>query len=134
MKNFSSVFLILIMLLLSGALIGVLPFEALAVTPQEGLNATANNAFGGTIPLANINKASLPSIIGGVVNFVLTFVGALFFGLIVWGGLLWMTARGNDKQIGDAQKIMKNAAYGLVIVMAAYAITAFVIAILTTPK
>ena len=64
--------------------------------------------------------------IGTIIRVVMGFLGALFFALIVYGGLLWMTAHGNDTQVKKAQTVMYQATIGLIIVLAAYAITAFI--------
>jgi hypothetical protein len=91
-----------------------------------GLEGSASTAFGGkdNIPLKDAASASgISVLIGRAVGIVLGFLGALFFGLIVYAGLKWMTARGNDTQIKDAQKIMRAAIVGLAIVLGAYAIT-----------
>ncbi|MBL7058794.1 hypothetical protein ISS03_05725, partial [Patescibacteria group bacterium] len=45
----------------------------------------------------------------------------------------WMTAQGNDTKIATARGIITNAVIGLIIVMSAYAITAFVGSTVSTP-
>jgi hypothetical protein len=45
---------------------------------------------------------------------------------MIFAGLSWMTASGNQEKVNKAKDLMINAVIGLVIVMAAYAITAFV--------
>ena len=62
-----------------------------------------------------------------IVRIILTLMGTLFLVLIVYGGLTWMTAGGNEEQVKKATAILKNAAIGIVIVFAAYVITWFVV-------
>ena len=50
-------------------------------------------------------------------------LGVLFFLLALYGGFLWMTARGDTEQVQKGKDILINAITGLVIVMLAYAIT-----------
>jgi hypothetical protein len=62
--------------------------------------------------------------IGGIINAALSFLGVIFLLLMIYGGYLWMTAAGNEEQVGKAKKIMTSAIVGLIIVATAYAITA----------
>ena len=66
---------------------------------------------------------SLPERIGQVISAVLVFLGVLFLLLIIYGGYIWMMARGNEQEVEKAKNIIKNALIGLVVVLAAYAIT-----------
>lgn len=85
----------------------------------------------------NLNKAAgkagvtggkeLSDVIGSGISAALTLVGLIFLVLMVYGGYLWMTARGAEEQIGKAQKIIFGTIIGLVVVLSAYAITFFVI-------
>lgn len=61
-----------------------------------------------------------------VIAQVLTFIGIVFLILVVYAGLLWMTAAGKEEQLEKARKILTTAAVGLLIVILAYAITSFV--------
>lgn len=89
---------------------------------QTGLEATAKSAFGG---------ASLQSdpavIIGALMKTVLSYVGIIFMALVVYGGILWMFAAGNDQKVEKAKSILTSAVIGLVIISAGYAITSFVL-------
>lgn len=70
--------------------------------------------------------ASLESIIGNIIQTVLGLIGVLFMGLAIYGGYLWMMARGNEQQVDKAKETIKSAVIGAVIVLAAWAITNFV--------
>lgn len=61
------------------------------------------------------------------IQILLSFLGVIFLILMIYGGFLWMTARGNENQVTDAKKIIVNSTIGVVIVMMAYAITWFVL-------
>lgn len=74
-----------------------------------------------------IPKTTTPQvIIGTIVGAVLSFLGVIFFLLIFYGGLRWMLAQGNDQEVDKAKQIIVAATIGLIIVLAAYAITAFI--------
>ncbi|MCK4553699.1 hypothetical protein KAU19_01930 [Candidatus Parcubacteria bacterium] len=65
-------------------------------------------------------------IIGKVVGAALAFIGILFFILMIYGGFLWMTARGNEQQVEKAKELIIAATIGLIIILAAYAITVYI--------
>jgi hypothetical protein len=46
--------------------------------------------------------------------------------LIIYAGFLWMTSGGNEKHTEQAKNILTSAIIGLIIVLSAYAITAFI--------
>ena len=50
----------------------------------------------------------------------------IFVILMIYAGILWMTAGGNEKQVEKAKNIISRAAIGLVIVVSAYAVTYFI--------
>jgi len=72
-------------------------------------------------------SASPEIVISLVIQAVLGFLGVIFIILVIYGGILWMTAGGNEQQVEKAQKILKNSVIGLAIVLLAYAISVFVI-------
>ncbi len=92
-------------------------------TENHGLNEAANKAFENNIPFKD---NGVPDIIGTVVGAALSFIGILFFVLIIYGGITWMTAAGNETQISKAKNLIISAIIGLIIVLAAYAITSFI--------
>lgn len=65
--------------------------------------------------------------VGGIIRVAMTFVGTLFLALTVYAGFLWMTASGNEEKVTKATNILKMAVIGLVIVIAAYGITTFIV-------
>ena len=68
-------------------------------------------------------------IIGQIIKTALSIVGGLFVLLIVYGGFLWMTAESGAgrNQLDKAKKVLLWAIIGLIIIVAAYAITSFVV-------
>ncbi len=92
-----------------------------AGSASEGLNTTADIGYGGSAPIQ-----SLPEAIGRFVGAILAFVGVAFLILMIYGGFTWMTARGNEQEVEKAKDLITQAIIGLVIVLSAYAITAYV--------
>lgn len=68
-------------------------------------------------------KGSVAALIGDIINLALSFVGVVFFVLILYSGFMWMTAGGNTEQVTKAKNIIEAAVIGLVLISAAYAIS-----------
>lgn len=77
-------------------------------------------------------SATLPQVIGDIINVALSILGVILLVLVIYSGFLWMTAGGDSGQTEKAKTIMINAVIGLIIILAAYAISNFVITSLTT--
>ncbi len=91
-----------------------------------GLNATAGSAG-----LASGGATSLPDFIGNLVGVGLSFIGIVFFILMLYGGFLWMTARGSEDQTSKAIGTITAGAIGMIVIMASYTITSFLFNSLT---
>lgn len=72
------------------------------------------------------SEGNLGSIVGKIISAALSLVGIIFLILMVYAGLMWMTAQGKDEQIEKAKKIIIGSLIGLFITVSAYAITVFV--------
>lgn len=69
----------------------------------------------------------LRSVVGSIIKTVLGFLGVVAIIIILIGGFKWMTAGGSDEKVGEAKKWLISGIIGLGIILAAYAITTFVI-------
>ncbi len=76
---------------------------------------------------SDASETALSERVGGIIKVAMTFVGTIFLVLTVYAGFLWMTASGNEEQVKKATGILKMAVIGLIIVLAAYGITTFVV-------
>ncbi len=63
-----------------------------------------------------------------VINAFFGLLGIIFVSLILLAGYNWMTAQGEEDKVKRAKDSIRSAIIGLVIVIAAYAITYFVFA------
>jgi len=45
---------------------------------------------------------------------------------MIYAGITWMTAQGNEQQVAKSKTLMINAVIGIIIVFAAYALTSFI--------
>ncbi len=75
------------------------------------------------------------SLIAMGINIFLGFLGIIFLILTIYAGFIWMTARGNSETVEKAKKTLSRSIIGLLVILAAFAITAFVMSVLqTTPE
>lgn len=129
-----------VILVLAMASLLILPVAAVARTttpaPAEGEEAAggtsrsvgleeAAEAAGEESGITSVNRLSV--LVGNVVNAILGIVGVVFFVLMIYAGLLWMMAQGNEEQITKAKNIFVTSVIGLVIIVGAYYILDFVI-------
>jgi hypothetical protein len=75
---------------------------------------------------AGYTATSLPAMIGLAIRAALGLLSTIFFFYTLYAGFLWMTAGGDDKKVGEAKNILKNAVGGLLILTSAYAISGFI--------
>lgn len=91
-----------------------------------GLNVTA-----GAVPAYASQRSNtygsdfLATKAGQIIGVILSFIGVLFLILMIYAGILWMTASGNEQQITQAKSLLVNAIVGIIIVFSAYALTTF---------
>ncbi len=95
--------------------------------PGAGLNETANavQAFKAQTS-QSYGSDFLATKAGQIIGVILSFVGVLFLILMIYAGILWMTASGNEQQVAKAKGLLMNAVIGIVIVFSAYALTTFI--------
>ncbi len=74
-----------------------------------------------------INQQTVSEIVGNILNVIFSLTGLIFVGLTVYGGFLWMTARGNSQQVEDAEKLLRNSIIGILVTFAAFSISFFVL-------
>jgi uncharacterized membrane protein len=78
-------------------------------------------------PGSKVDEKTFAKAIADVIRIILGFLGIIFLILILYAGFMWMTSAGNEEKISNAKKTMVAAVIGAAIVLAAYAITYFVI-------
>ena len=67
---------------------------------------------------------------GTLVNWLLGLTGIIFVLLIIYAGYQWMTAQGEEEPVKKAKATITNSVIGLIVILGAYAIYNFVIAVL----
>ena len=73
----------------------------------------------------------LPTVLGNIIRIVLGFLGVVLLGIVLYGGFLYMTSGGAEDRAKKGKSWITNGIIGLLIILAAYAITSFVIDKLT---
>jgi len=119
-------------------------FWTLFLTVNQALAATStptnygNYGLDDTVGQGNVGSAlSVSSVgsnpgqfissrVGQIIGAILSFIGVILLLLVIYAGILWMTSNGNEKNVDKAKDIITSAIIGLIIVLSAYAITAFV--------
>ena len=99
-------------------------------------NTNTNNSGFGFNTVADVAKQAgynnqtdktIEQRVSSIIAVVLSFLGVIFMALMIYGGYMWMTASGDEQKIEKARDVIRSAIIGLIIVIAAYAISVFVI-------
>lgn len=122
MKNI--IISISILAILSSAFF-LLPTQCFAQDESYGLNTTAENVGAFKAQVKTYQNDFLQTKTGQIIGVVLSFVGALFLILMIYAGILWMTAMGNEQSVTKAKDLLISAIIGIIIVFAAYVLTTF---------
>lgn len=86
-------------------------------------NAKGN--LGGLSINSNVGNTDIKGNIGIIIEAALGLVATIFFILIVYAGIMWMTAAGIEERSGKARKIIIDCVVGLAITVSAYGITLY---------
>ena len=109
---------------------------AAAATVPIGLSGseTALTTIGANAGLgaASGQAGNLPTLIGNIINVILGLLGIVFVILVIYSGIQYMLSRGDSKKVEDATGNIRTAIIGLIITVAAYAISNYVISALVT--
>lgn len=79
-----------------------------------------------TVEPTGVARTDVATAAGEVVRILLTVVGIGFFVMMVYAGIRWMTARGEEEAVTKARKAMIAASIGLVIIVSAYGFSVLV--------
>ena len=120
--------------LLSFAVLATMAFSlamALPVSAQvdkildsDQLQAVAQDSYNES---TGAPKTGIQNIVVTIINSILGLLGVIFLVLVIYAGFLWMTAGGDSSKVDKAKGYIKNAIIGIIIILAAYIITSFVL-------
>lgn len=75
----------------------------------------------------DLKKASVPTMIGKIIYGILGLLGVFSLLLVIYAGLKWMLADGNEETVSQSKKIILYAIIGVLIIMGSYAVTYYVV-------
>lgn len=104
----------------------VAPLQAnaiLDVNKDLGLDKAVDTGLGNQDIRTTISK---------VIKTAMSLLGIIAVVIVLIGGFKWMTAGGNDEQVGEAKKWIFSGVIGLAIILSAYALASFIINQLVT--
>jgi hypothetical protein len=70
--------------------------------------------------------------VASIIRTAMGLLGIVAVVIILIGGFKWMTAGGNEEQVGEAKKWIFSGVIGLAIILSAYALATYVITSLVT--
>lgn len=88
-----------------------------------GLDATNSAAGGGP----GYKAVSLPTLIGSFIQILLGLTGIIFLIIVIYGGIMYMTAAGDGTKVDKAKKMITQSIIGLILIVGAYSISTFII-------
>ena len=97
---------------------------SLVVAPQ--VMATTNGLLMASPP-AGVTNQDLAGIIVNVTNWILGFITIIAVLMIIWGGVQYLTAAGDEGAVEKAKHPITYAVLGLIVVGIAYAIVQVVV-------
>ncbi len=105
---------------------------ALAANLQNAFSSGGGSTTGDILnPVAggagyNTASNTIEPLVNIIVTVILSFLGVIFFVLMIYAGWLYMSSQGDDKKVTAAKQMIWAAIGGTVVIIAAYAITAFI--------
>ena len=112
-------------ILISG-LLAVIIFPAMTLADNAALDKLGEVGSGEAGPYVKADATTISEIIGTAVSAFLALLGVIFLVLMLYAGYHWMTARGEEEKVEKAKDTITRAIIGLIIVVGAYAIWAFI--------
>ncbi len=76
---------------------------------------------------AQLSQQSPEFYVGLILGIFFSIIGLIFLVLIILSGVKWMTAQGNSGRVDQAKDTITKAITGLVITLASYGITMFIL-------
>ena len=106
----------------------VFPSGVFAASPSSDILKKVDKAISATGDYKkDIGKKIDPAtFIGKILAVALTILSTVFFILMIYAGILWMTAKGDETQAKKARDTIIAAVIGVILVLASYSIVKFI--------
>tara|TARA_Y100000310_G_scaffold344313_1_gene456355 strand:+ start:1296 stop:1706 length:411 start_codon:yes stop_codon:yes gene_type:complete len=93
---------------------------------NQGIEATLDRQ-----DLAEIrSNESLTVGLGRIMNFFFSIIGIFFFVVVIFGGLRWMTAGGNEEKVATGKKFVLGGIEGMIVIFLSYTFIYLVLTVL----
>jgi uncharacterized membrane protein YidH (DUF202 family) len=131
-KILSAVFFIgLCSVAISGT--GLIAYSVKAVGLQDAFGSSSTlKTVGDRAEYNTTGDVNLTTTISNIISIFLSILGIVFIGLLIYGGVNWMTAGGQENRVEEAKMTIKQSIIGLIIVVSAYAVSFLVIKALSS--
>jgi len=106
-----------------------------AATPTGTAAGTTAGSASRSSPTGITNPIGVSSIQGlfsKIIRAGIGLAGSFALAVFVWGGILWMTARGDASQVKKAKSVLTQALIGLLLIFFSYTIISAFLQIFTT--
>jgi hypothetical protein len=114
-----------------GALTSVYLLAPVAAMAQIGDTGITAGDPGQSMSALSGGETELPVLVGNIINIFIGILGIIFVILTVYAGFLYLTAGGESDKVEDAKAMLRNGVIGLILILAAFAISNFVVSALT---
>lgn len=101
----------------------LIPFFVFASGAEDALQGLQTTAYTSGAGSPNVDIAVF---VGNIIRALLALLGVIVLIFMVYGGYLWMASGGNEQMVKKSKDILFNTIIGLIIVIAAFAITDFI--------
>lgn len=116
-----------------GMFLSAMPAQAQTADPTRviplpnPLKNVVKDAFTGSTDPRNQGALAVSLLIGRVLQLVLGLVGVVGLVVLIVGGVILLTAGGNDERIAQGRKVVTGAFLGLLVIFAGYSIIELVL-------
>lgn len=105
---------------------GALMVAALGLSVHFADYSFATSMIDGTDNIGAVEEATggesdLKGILKTLLNYALTFLGFVMVVMVIYAGVLYITAAGNEDNVGKAKKILLYCVIGVVLIFISYA-------------
>lgn len=76
---------------------------------------------------AQMQEGDLVKTIGSAINLLLSVLSVVFLIIVVYGGVIWMTASGDPEQVKKARNSIIHGAIGMIVCLSAWSLSMFIV-------
>lgn len=108
-------------LIFAGLLVGALAVSSLFAHPTFATSMIDQSDNIDAVADATGGESDFKSIVKTILNFGLGFLGFVMVIMVIYAGVLYVTAAGNEDNVGQAKKILLYCVIGTVLIFISYA-------------